>query len=101
MWLMAMFDLPVVEKEDRKQYMRFRKFLLSEGFIMLQFSVYVKFCASRVYGDTQLKHIKDSLPPDGQIRLVMVTDKQFGEMFVCRGKVREKVENAPEQLMLF
>lgn len=101
MWLMAMFDLPVVEKEDRKQYTRFRKFLLSEGFIMLQFSVYAKFCSSRVYGDTELKHIKDSLPPDGQIRLVMVTDKQFGEMFVFHGKIREKVEEAPEQLMLF
>lgn len=100
MWIFAMFDLPVVEKEDRKQYTRFRNFLLSEGFIMLQFSVYAKFCSSRVYGDTELKHIKEALPSDGQIRLVMITDKQFGEMFVFHGKIRKKSEDPPEQLML-
>lgn len=39
-WLMAMFDLPVLLEEERKEAARFRKALLDDGFIMIQYSVY-------------------------------------------------------------
>ena len=101
MWLFAMFDLPVTNNEARREYSHFRKLLLSEGFTMLQFSVYARFCGSRESGNVFFKHIKDQLPPEGQVRLLTVTDKQFGEMAVFYGTSRKKAEDQPEQLLLF
>lgn len=47
MRLMIMFDLPVDTAVDRKQYRQFRKNLINEGFVMIQYSVYVRVCASK------------------------------------------------------
>jgi len=44
MRLIVFFDLPVVKKEDRKGYTQFRKFLLKDGYDMVQFSVYSRIC---------------------------------------------------------
>jgi len=47
MWLMAMFDLPVETKENRRHYTRFRKLLMKDGFMMLQYSVYARYIPAR------------------------------------------------------
>ena len=101
MWLMVMFDLPVVSTEEKRQYTRFRKYLLREGFLQLQFSVYAKFCASRENAQKYLNHLKAAVPPGGKVRLLMITDKQFGDMVSLYGKKIEEVEKKPEQLLLF
>lgn len=101
MWLFSLFDLPVVSKQDRKNYTRFRKALLSQGFNMLQFSVYARYCGSEDRGDTIVKRLKKRLPPAGQVRLMMVTDHQFGKMEVFFNKKRRKTEDPPNQLLLF
>ncbi|MGD9872821.1 MAG: CRISPR-associated endonuclease Cas2 [Kiritimatiellia bacterium] len=101
MWLVAMFDLPVVTKTERRQYARFRKALLCDGFVMLQFSVYARYCASEDASDVHRKRIKLSLPPEGQVRVVSLTDRQFGKMEVFLGKKREKTEPAPAQMEFF
>ncbi len=101
MWLFALFDLPVVFKTDRKNYARFRKSLLSEGFTMLQYSVYARHCASEDSSGTVRQRVRAVLPPAGQVRLLGVTDRQFGKMEVFFGKKRERTEDPPTQLMLF
>lgn len=101
MWLMVMFDLPVVQKEEKREYSRFRKYLLKEGFIQLQFSVYAKFCASRENAVKYFRHIENAVPPNGYVRLLMITDKQFGEMVSFYGKTVQEIEKKPEQLLLF
>jgi CRISPR-associated protein Cas2 len=101
MWIFAMFDLPVTSDANKREYVRFRKLLLREGFQMLQFSVYAKFCASRENAAKYCKYIEAGLPPDGQVRVIMITDKQFGEMAVFYGKTSQKPEEPPEQLLLF
>ena len=45
MWIMVMFDLPVVDPHDRKAATGFRNALLDMGFEMAQFSVYMRFCS--------------------------------------------------------
>ena len=45
-WLMAMFDLPVETPDNKRDYVRFRKALLKDGFMMLQFSVYARYIPS-------------------------------------------------------
>ena len=101
MWLFAMFDLPVDDKEKRREYAAFRKELLKEGFVMLQFSVYARFCGSEERTDVFRRKLQKVLPPEGQVRLMAVTDHQFGKMQVFFGKKRYETEGIPEQIMLF
>ena len=98
---MVMFDLPVGSTEEKRQYSRFRKYLLREGFLQLQFSVYAKFCASRENSQKYYNYLQLAVPPGGKVRLLMITDKQFGEMVSLYGKTIEDVEKSPEQLLLF
>ena len=101
MWLFAMFDLPVTTREARRQYSRFRKALLAHGFTMLQFSVYARYYASEEAALAHRRQVRQALPPEGQVRLLAVTDRQFSKMEVFHGKTRRKAESPPEQLMLF
>lgn len=101
MWLFAMFDLPVTSPTARRQYAQFRNALLKEGFSMLQFSVYARYCPSEEATEVYRRHIRAILPPEGQVRLLSVTDRQFGKMEVYFGKKRKATEDPPVQLMLF
>ena len=101
MWLFAMFDLPVDTRQARKRYAFFRKVLLQEGFSMLQYSVYARYCASEEAADRQRTQVRTALPPEGYVRLLMVTDRQFGKMDSFIGKSREPIEKPPPQLQLF
>lgn len=100
MWLFAMFDLPVATPKDRKNYVRFRKKLLEEGFMMLQFSVYARYFPSEEASKGQRRRIRAALPPGGHVRLLHVTDHQFGKMEVYIMRKREKPEQPPPQLTL-
>ncbi len=96
-----MFDLPVTTKTARRRYAQFRKLLLTEGFTMLQYSVYARHCAGVESNDIIRSHIRNNLPPDGQVRLISITDRQFGKMEVFFGQKREQTEDPPAQFMLF
>ena len=101
MWLFAMFDLPVDEPALRREYTQFRTSLLRSGFTMLQYSVYVHYVRSEESEAVYRKRVSDALPTHGQVRLISVTDRQFGKMEIYVGKKRERVEDPPHQLMLF
>ena len=99
--MFTLFDLPVDSKAARKRYIRFRNVLLKQGFTMLQYSVYARYCASEESGEILKKRIQAALPSEGQVRILLVTDRQFGKMEVYYGKKREKVEDPPMQLSFF
>jgi CRISPR-associated protein Cas2 len=96
-----MFDLPVDTPKAQRDYTRFRTALLNQGFSMLQYSVYACYFASEEASTAQRKALRGMLPPDSEVRVLAVTDKQFGKMGVYRGKSRAETESAPEQLMFF
>ena len=101
MWVLAMFDLPTDTKKARKDYTHFRKHLLEDGFTMMQYSVYARHCASKENAEVHTERIKRHLPPDGEVRVITITDKQFERMSVFWGKMRKTPEPAPCQLELF
>jgi len=101
MWLMAMFDLPVDTQAHRRAYARFRKLLLKDGFTMLQFSVYARFCVSEDASKVHREKIKKALPETGEVRVVTLTDHQFGKMEVFFGPKRVPGEKKPLQLEFF
>lgn len=85
MRLMVFFDLPMVTRTERRAYAQFRKFLLNDGYDMIQFSVYGRI----LYGtDAEEKHMKRllaNLPPEGSVRMLTVTEKQFASMRLLVG----------------
>lgn len=100
-WLFAFFDLPMDTPESRRDYTFFRKKLMGCGFTMMQFSVYVRYCSSEQKANVHRTRIKKFLPPDGEVRLVSITDIQFGKMQIFHGKLRKPPEKAPEQVEMF
>ncbi len=101
MWVLVMFDLPTDTKKARRDYARFRQSLKKDGFLMLQFSVYARACPSEENAAVHCGRVKSHLPPDGQVRVLLMTDRQFARMQIFHGRKRAKVENAPEQLEFF
>lgn len=101
MWVVAMFDLPVDTKAARRAYAIFRKKLLKDGFARMQFSVYIRHCASEENADVHIKRVEAAVPDDGEVRILSVTDKQYERMRVYWGKRRKPPEPPPAQLELF
>ncbi len=100
MWIMVMFDLPVIEKEDRKAATDFRKTLLDNGFMMSQYSVYMRFCGKREKLPKYINIIHSALPLRGKVSILTFTDKEYDHIitFNNRKKYEEKTTN---QLTIF
>lgn len=101
MWVMTMFDLPTDTKRARRNYAIFRKMLLQDGFMQLQYSVYARPCPSEENADVHARRVAQSVPPDGEVRILKFTDKQFERMEIFCGKLRKSVEEPGDQLELF
>jgi CRISPR-associated protein Cas2 len=101
MWVLVFFDLPTESKKDRKIYAGFRKELIKDGFAMFQFSTYLRHCASDESAEAHIGRVQKILPENGDIGILKITDKQFGQMEILN--CREKVSlNLPvQQLELF
>ncbi len=101
MWVIALFDLPVDSKESRRQYTRFRKALIRDGFIQMQYSVYLRHASSRENAEVHMQRVEHAVPAEGEVRVFTITDKQFAKMRVFWGQRRTKPELPPQQLSLF
>ena len=101
MWILTMFDLPTETARDRRAYSDFRKALLEDGFLMMQFSVYIRHCASEENASVHKNRIQAFLPPQGEVRILIVTDKQYERMSVFYGKKPKQIEKPPEQISFF
>ena len=101
MWTLVMYDLPTETKKERKAAAKFRKELLTDGFSMFQFSMYVRHSASSENADVHSKRVKKLLPEHGKIGILQITDKQFGEMEIFYGAKQVELPPVPQQLELF
>lgn len=101
MWLFVFFDLPTGTKTERRAAALFRKALEKDGFTMMQYSVYNRYCASRESLDVHVKRVRGLIPAKGQVSLLAITDKQYGDMINYWGKVERARPQMPQQLELF
>jgi CRISPR-associated protein Cas2 len=101
MWVMVFFDLPTTEAAERKIYAQFRKKLLKDGFMMFQFSIYMRHCPSKENAEVHIKRVKKALPGEGHVGILCITDKQFGEIEIFRGSKKEEVKAPIQQLEMF
>lgn len=101
MWLFVFFDLPVETKKQRKEATRFRKDLMKDGFTMMQFSVYIRHCPSGENAEMHIKRVKRIIPEEGQVSILKITDKQYGEIINFWGAKESPLSPTPQQLELF
>lgn len=101
MWLMVFFDLPVKTKEQRKSATQFRNFLLNDGYMMLQFSVYSRTCRAQDAVDKHLRRALEQLPKSGSVRALQVTDKQYTRMKILLGNKMAEETKGGQQLLFF
>lgn len=101
MWLFALFDLPVTSRTHKRAYARFRRELLRDGFVMLQFSVYARYCASEESCESHRIHVRASVPIEGQVRVLSLTDRQYEKMETYLGNEAKPPESPPVQMELF
>lgn len=93
MRMFVFFDLPTETNDDKRIYRHFRKNLLNEGFIMVQYSVYVRFCRNNSEYLKYLRRVKRFSPKDtGEVRVISFTEKQYQKMYVLCGKKKSDEE---------
>ncbi|TBX49313.1 CRISPR-associated endonuclease Cas2 [Lactiplantibacillus paraplantarum] len=100
MRLMIMFDLPVETAKQRKAYRQFRKSLINEGFLMIQYSVYVRVCVNRKSATFMERRLRRFVPAEGLIQSLIVTEKQYSEMHFLVGHSIDDVRNASDRTVI-
>ena len=100
-WLVVLFDLPVKTAELKRAYVKFHRFLLDDGFAMMQYSVYTRHAPSREHAEKHIARVKRALPYRGEVRIMKLTEAQFARMDIFRGRNPAETEQPPQQLMIF
>ncbi len=68
---------------------------------MLQFSVYIRHCASGESALVHINRVRRIVPDEGLVSVVKITDKQFGDIVNIIGKKAKTPPKPPLQLELF
>lgn len=99
MRLVVFFDLPTYSSKDLAEYRRFRKFLLRNGFIMMQESVYCKIVLNNNSTKLLRTQINKNLPSAGVVQLMQITEKQFTDIEYLVGKAQTKIVDSVDRVV--
>ena len=100
MRILVFFDLPVTTAEDRRVYQSFRKYLMKNGFLMLQESVYCKLAQNPTVGDAIVENVRKNKTQLGLVQVLRVTEKQYAKMEYIVGTCKTDVLNSDERLVI-
>ena len=101
MRVVVLFDLPTGTKPERKAATQFRKFLLDDGFDMLQYSVYSRLCPNRDSAEKHMLRTKRNAPDSGSVRVLYLTEHQFTTMHVLVGEKTTQEAALPVSQLAF
>lgn len=100
MRLIVMFDLPTDTSRDRRNYARFRKFLIKNGYNMMQYSVYSKIILNRSVLNFQKHNLRKNAPPKGYVETLVITENQYASMEMIVGEPgRTSQEHSVERMI--
>lgn len=85
MRLVLFFDLPMMTKQERRTYTKFRKYLIKNGYMMMQLSVYCKIFPNREAAINHISMLRKNVPKNGQVRIMVVTEKQYSKIEIIVG----------------
>lgn len=97
---MVFFDLPNVYLKDKRNYMKFRKYLLNEGFIMMQESVYSKLVLNSQQSQLLVDRLRKNAPKKGLIQIMTITEKQYSQIEYIIGESNSKIINSEDRLIV-
>lgn len=100
MRIIVFFDLPVITVDERREYRKFRKYLISNRFMMLQESVYCKIELNAVSMQSTVNNIRLNKPPDGLVQVLKITEKQFAKMEFIVGNDNYDIINSDAKLVV-
>lgn len=100
MRIVVFFDLSVITASQRKTYRTFRKYLVKNGFLMMQESVYCKLAQNSSVGETIIENIRKNRPSEGLVQVLKVTEKQYGKMEYIVGESSNEVLNTDQRLVI-
>lgn len=100
MRVIVFFDLPTITKKDRREYTHFRKYLIKNGFMMMQESVYSKIALNQNTANGICENIKKIKPPEGLVQILTVTEKQFSKMEIIVGDINSNVVATDERVLI-
>ena len=94
------FDLPTLTSKDRREYRKFIKVLKTNGFYMIQESVYAKMSIDQAAADSTTRKLKSNVPPNGFIMSMTVTEKQFASIDILLGEYKTDVLTTDERTVI-
>lgn len=100
MRILVLFDLPTKTKKDRHIYSLFRKALIKRGYFMIQFSIYAKILANRDASNLEKDYIRKIVPERGNIRIMIVTEKQYSKMEIIIGGKSNQEKIITKEVMI-
>ncbi|MBQ8000516.1 MAG: CRISPR-associated endonuclease Cas2 [Ruminococcus sp.] len=100
MRVIVFFDLPTESVKDRREYSRFRRMLIKNGFMMMQESVYVKLTLNQNTAQMVVDGIKKNKPPQGLVQVLCITEKQFQRMELISGSSDSDVLDTDDRLLI-
>jgi len=100
MRVLVFFDLPTLTAAERREYTRFRKFLIKNGFCMMQESVYCKLALNSTASDAIRDNVKKNKPPAGLVQMITITEKQFAKMEFVVGEWISEVISSADRLVI-
>ena len=95
-----MFDLPVLTSEQRREYTRFRKYLIKNGFLMMQESIYCKMALNGTAVNAIVDGVRKNKPSEGLVQLLSITEKQYAKMECIIGEMNHEVLDNDERLVI-
>jgi|SRR5690625_4704494 len=100
MRLIVMFDLPTETSADRRNYRKFRKFLIKNGYNMMQYSIYSKIILNRSVLNYHRVNLKQHAPPKGYVETLIITENQFSNIEVIVGEDRRSQQEHTTDRMI-
>lgn len=100
MRLLVFFDLPTETSNDRRNYRKFHKLLINEGFLMMQESMYSRMTINKKSADYLLKKIQSKAPPSGLIQSMIITEKQYADIVYITGERIDEIADRYERLTI-
>lgn len=100
MRILVMFDLPMTTSAERKEYTKFRKYLIKSGFLMMQESVYCKLSPNSTLADAVIENVRKNKPEKGVVQVLRVTEKQYAKMEYIVGEGQTEVLSSDDRLVI-
>lgn len=100
MRVIVFFDLPVESAAQRRVYTKFRKFLLTNGFLMSQESVYMKLCLNKSGVESTMATLRKNKPKGGLVEVLTITERQYAGIEYLVGEKQTEYLDSNERLVI-